>query len=107
MKKFNIEDYDDQCVMHCKNIEEAREFLSYLDSIGRSWRGGGSYLDRDNYDRYGSDTCYRFTAGEYCYLRYFRDNEYTILNFEEFDWSDTGEAACSMSFEDVFYGSNN
>ena len=85
--KFNINKYLGNYAMHCKTEEEAKIFLRYLDSVGRRWADGTSYMSMTNWNVYGPDTCYDFYDGTYCAKRYFLTrNCYTILEFSDFEW---------------------
>lgn len=89
---FNIEDYDSRYVMHCKTEEEAIEFTQYLDSIGKKWCNGERYTpDNTTWGSYEENTCYEFTNGTYSDYGYFMQNNYTILEFENFDFKDDFE----------------
>lgn len=85
--KFNINKYMGNYAMHCKTKEEAKIFCRYLDSVGRKWADGTSYMSMTNWDDYDPDTCYDFNDGTYCVKRYFLTrNYYTILEFSDFEW---------------------
>lgn len=85
--KFNINKYMGNYAMHCKTEEEANIFLRYLDSVGRKWVNGTSYMSMTNWDVYGHDTCYDFNGGTYCDKTYFLTRGYyTILEFSDFEW---------------------
>lgn len=85
--KFNINKYEGIYAMHCKTEEEAKIFCRYLDSVGRRWVNGTSYMSRTNWSVYGPDTCYDFNGGSYCDKRYFLARSYyTILEFSDFEW---------------------
>lgn len=88
---FNIEDYNNRCVMHCRTEEDARTFTEYLDSIGLEWCNGDSYIEILNYSSYREETCYRFNSGEYGSLGYFSGRNYEILEFSDFDWNERAE----------------
>lgn len=84
--KFNINKYMGNYAMHCKTKEEAKIFCRYLDSVGRRWADGTSYMSMTNWN-YGPDTCYTFNNGTYCKKTYFLTrNYYTILEFSDFEW---------------------
>lgn len=87
MKRFDINDYKGNYAMHCKTEEEAREFCNYLHGIGSKWRDGNSYANYTSHFVYEGNTAYAFNKGEYCSVRFYRSNGYTILNFSDFDWS--------------------
>lgn len=85
--KFNINKYLGNYAMHCKTEEEAKIFLRYLDSVGRRWADGTSYMSMTNWNVYGPDTCYDFYDGTYCNKTYFLTcYGYTILEFSDFEW---------------------
>lgn len=85
--KFNINKYMGNYAMHCKTEEEAKIFCRYLDSVGRRWVNGTSYMSRTNWSVYSPDTCYDFNGGTYCDKRYFLARSYyTILEFSDFEW---------------------
>lgn len=85
--KFNINKYMGNYAMHCKTEEEAKIFCRCLDSVGRRWADGTSYMSMTNWDDYDPDTCYDFNDGTYCVKRYFLTrNYYTILEFSDFEW---------------------
>lgn len=85
--KFNINKYMGNYAMHCKTEEEAKIFCRYLDSVGRRWGSGLSYISMTNWDDYGPNTCYSFNSGTYCdKIYYLTRNCYTILEFSDFEW---------------------
>lgn len=85
--KFNINKYEGNYAMHCKTEEEAKIFCRYLDSVGRRWGSGHSYILMTNWDDYGPNTCYSFNSGTYCdKIYYLTRNCYTILEFSDFEW---------------------
>ena len=69
MTKFDLSNYpkNDNChfIMHCKTKKEAEMFCEYLDSRGRTWCTGESYLSRNNYTVYKEGTCYWFNNGTF------------------------------------------
>ncbi len=61
---FNIDDFPDLgTAMICENESEVEVFLDYLDSVGRRWRSGSSYLDLSNYN--SGRIAYYFNKGLY------------------------------------------
>lgn len=81
---FDIEDYKGKYVMHCKTEKEAEIFCTYLDSIGRTWPTGESYLSTSYWHVYKELMCYNFNAGFYSDKKYYKENGYTILEMEDF-----------------------
>ena len=65
--------------MHCRTEEEASIFCEYLSSQGKTWRGGGSYVDNTRYYTHKDATAYAFNDGLYGSVRGCRRSGYTIL----------------------------
>ena len=86
-KKFDINDYKDDYVMHCNTEEKANAFCKYLYSVGRKWTSDCSYLEKNEWNKYKKDTCYNFNYGSFCGYNSYCNN-YTILEFDNFDWSE-------------------
>jgi len=85
--KFNIDDYRGKCAMHVMTEEDAKIFCKYLHIQGRKWNNGTLYIDKCCYFWNGIETIYFFNEGCFgrisCHI-----NNYRILEFEDFDWSD-------------------
>lgn len=90
-KKFRLEDYSGNYVMHCSTDKMAETFLKFLHKYGKSWRTWGSYLEETYFERYKENTCYLFNEGMYADLECAEENNYTVLEFNDFDWSDVNE----------------
>lgn len=82
--RFNIEDYPGNYAMHCKTLIEAKSFLAHLNGIGKTWNGGMSYIHHENWFNNEENTCYEFNAGRYSYLSYFKESNWTILEWSDF-----------------------
>lgn len=82
--KFDINAYKGKYVMHCKTEEEAKDFLKVLDSLGLKWCDGMSYLKQNMWKCYKEDTCYYFARGRWSCLEYFKESNYTILEWSDF-----------------------
>lgn len=81
---FPIEIFTDpEVCMHCRTEEEANTFLAFLDSIGRRWSSGDSYLSESNFCSYG-DVCYYFNKGLYGDAQRARKRGRTVLEFSDF-----------------------
>ena len=75
-KKLNV-------AVHCKTKEEAEDFCKKMHEHGMKWNGSGdSFLEITRYHVFQKETCYSGT-GCYCPYDYYKENEYTIL-----EWSD-------------------
>ena len=82
--KFEFEDYIGKYAMHCKTEKEAEEFCKVMDEDGRTWNTGGSYIDESNYVTHKTQTCYALDDGRYSNLNFFKTEDYTILEWEDF-----------------------
>lgn len=82
--RFNIEDYSGNYAMHCKTLLEAKSFLAYLNGIGKTWSGGGSYIRNDNWNSNQEETCYHFNEGRYGPRRWAIDHAYTVIEWSDF-----------------------
>ena len=86
--EFYIEDYGEDAVMHCPTLESANIFCQFLHENGRRWSSGQSYIEVNYWHDYREDSCYNFPNGFYGeYDEYCDDEYYTILEFDDFDWS--------------------
>lgn len=85
MSRFRLEDYEGQYVMHVKTEEEYDIFSKFLDSKGEKWNNGDSYLERSYWEFYENEICFEFDCGAYSALDYYRSQDYTILEFSDFD----------------------
>lgn len=100
---FNFDDYCDpgkRYAMRCRNRAEAEVFLTYLDSLGKSWHTGYRYLDFD-YGWNPTFPCYIFQEGLRC-----EDGrpDFTYLEFSDFDWNESDDVPdkIEMAFDDLF-----
>lgn len=89
--KFRLEDYLANYVMHCDTEEKAKIFCDFLDNEGMTWFFGAAYNGETRWENYKKDTVYYFNRGSYCNKEYAEKEGYTILEFDDFDWSEYGE----------------
>lgn len=82
--KFNIDDYKGKYVMHCKTKEEAEDFCRYLDSIGRKWKYGISYIRKTFWNNWESETAYDFNSADFGRVIDYKNNGYKILEWSDF-----------------------
>lgn len=68
--------------MYCKTYEDAVAFAEYVRSRG------GYIVDADIWSVYRDKTCFNVNANLYCSVEHYETGGYTILEFEDFDWSD-------------------
>lgn len=83
---FYAKDYKSGFTMHCKTEDEAKSFCRYLDSIGRKWIDGQSYLSTTHWEKYREQTCYSINTGVFGSLSFYQ--KYTTCTILE--WSDFG-----------------
>lgn len=88
--RFDIAKYVGKYVMHVTTEDQAKIFCRYLDSVGKKWSSGNSYLEYTHFDVYKNRTCYNFNVGDYGTddIAYCPEYGWTILEFDDFDWSD-------------------
>ena len=88
MNKFELEKYKNgKYAMHCDTVEKANIFLNFLDENGKIWASGNKFTEYSLWEFYKEDTCYDFNAKMFSYLGFYRENFYTILEFDDFDWN--------------------
>ena len=85
--KFDISQYTGKCAMHCSTEEDAQTFLAFLKKLGKAWCNGESYA-HIHYNDYEEHTGYSFNEGKYGTVSWYRDHNYTVLEFEDFEWDD-------------------
>lgn len=82
--KFDINNYKGNYAMHCKTEEEAKSFCKYLHEHGKTWCIGQSYIEENRWDMYSENTVYYFNRGTYSSIGCARNEDYTILEWEDF-----------------------
>ena len=80
---FDTRCLEENTVVHCDTKEKAIEFTNWLDSIGKTWFGGESYITDKNWCRYREETCYTAFAGAYSSISFYKRYGYTILSFDD------------------------
>lgn len=53
---------ENECI-HCETEEQAKAICKLMHESGLTWMFGDSYLSRNNYDEYKSETCYNPKKG--------------------------------------------
>lgn len=84
MKIFNLKDYPGDYSMHCKTKKEDAEFSKLLDSLGKKWCSGASYLCENRWDTYKKKYCHFFNEGMYGDTDFAKEHEYKILEWSDF-----------------------
>ena len=78
----------DECI-HCETEEQANAICKLMHESGLEWKGGESYLSKNYYGIYKSETCYFPKNGQYYKLSYAKDANYKIYKAEQFLTQDT------------------
>ena len=81
--KFDITKYPGQYCMHCKSLKEAEEFRDCLIGQGASLWDDHSL--NTHWGSHGIETVYFFNKGTYSSVYYASKNNYTILEWSQFD----------------------
>jgi hypothetical protein len=66
-------------VVHCSTLEEALAICQLMNDKGFKWCSDESYLDENRWKDYKENTCYYPSGGSYCYVDYFKINNYNII----------------------------
>lgn len=72
-----------ECI-HCETEEQAKDICKLMHKAGLEWKGGQSYLSKNNYVSYKSETCYFPIDGQYADLDYAKEENYKIYKAEQF-----------------------
>ena len=101
---FNINDFDGTHVMHCKNEDEAMIFFEYLNSVGERYMSGTPYVGKKAHPYDPHMSYYRFRAGTYDTRHTYSDKRFTIIEFDDFDWSSRRkcETTVSLTYDELF-----
>ena len=73
----------DECI-HCETEEQAKAICKLMHEAGLEWKGGESYLSKNYYGNYKSETCYFPIDGQYDELSYAKEENYKIYKAEQF-----------------------
>ena len=74
---------ENECI-HCETEEQAEAICKLMHEAGLKWRFGGSYLSKNYYGYYKSETCYFPIYGQYDELSYAKEENYKIYKAEQF-----------------------
>lgn len=101
---FNCDDYEDLACMSFENEEEYHLFRVYLDSVGKTWASGDSFIKWSK--TYSDGLAIYFNQGTYGSVRGATANDRTVLKYSDFRYSDSDpvedDTEYSITFEDVF-----
>lgn len=91
--------YDGTYVLHCKTREQAEIFCDVMNEYGYRLNSGSTY-DVKTWSEHND--CYRWHAGYVSSRPFYERQGRKILEFDDFEWSDTNETAPSMDFSQLF-----
>ena len=74
---------ENECI-HCETEEQANAICKLMHEAGLEWKGGQSYLSKNYYGNYKSETCYFPIDGQYDELSYAKEEKYKIYKAEQF-----------------------
>ena len=79
---------ENECI-HCETEEQANAICKLMHEAGLKWVTGFSYLSKNNYGSYTSETCYLPSKGTFASLDYAKGEDHTIYKAEQFLTQDT------------------
>ncbi len=79
-----VTDLGENEVIHCPTLEEAEAICRLMDGAGLRWITTNSYLDYNNWESDGKNTCYCPKQGQFSQLSYYEKKGYTIHKASEF-----------------------
>lgn len=94
--------HDDWCI-NCKTEADSFSLLKELDARGMKWRGGDSYLTRNNWQYYQSHTAYYIADGLYGDTTQAERRGDIIIEFDDVLFNQQ-PVSISMTFEDLLGG---
>ena len=65
VEKMTLEEFfesEKRTAIHCKTKEQSEILLKAFDEMGKTWRNGGSYVEKSEWEVYEKDTCYDNTG---------------------------------------------
>lgn len=74
---------ENECI-HCETEEQAKAICKLMHEAGLEWKGGQSYLSKNYYENYKSETCYFTIDGQYDELSYAKEENFKIYKAEQF-----------------------
>ena len=74
---------ENECI-HCKTKKQAKAICKLMHEAGFRWINGDSYLSKNFYHVYKSETCYHTKQGTYYYLDYAKEENCKIYKAKLF-----------------------
>lgn len=108
---FDINKYNSSTVMHCKTVEEVKTLFDYLEAVGRPWcidysKENAYAIANKVYSNYHENTCINFKISSFAYVYFYKRKDYTILEFDDFDWfglDDIKDGMCVTTYDGERY----
>ena len=91
--KITLEEFfssKEELAIYCDTEEKANKLLKEFDKLGKAWSSGDSYLEDTYFFMCEDNTCYT-NDGEFCEIKYFKDNDYKIYSFEDIIFEEQGK----------------
>lgn len=92
---------NERTAVHCSTEEEAMELFKYLDSQGRKWSSGDSYLIGKHLQVYGKNTCYDIFEGQFANLHWYKENGYEVYEFSDVLATDL-DPEITINYDELF-----
>ena len=90
----------DTLAIHCDTEEKAKKLLKVFDNLGHRWTTGVRYTMFTSWEIYKEETCYT-NDGCYGRIEYYRENNTTILEFDEIEFEDASFKSCVEKIQSV------
>lgn len=71
--------------IHCKTKEQSEILLKAFDKMGKTWRGGDSYLKVNNWRVYEKETCYS-NNGFFGFKDFYLEEKIKVVEFENIEF---------------------
>lgn len=83
MKHTLKEIHDNDYAIHCDTEEKANLLCKAMDKKGWTWSGGTRCTEDNRWEHDKNNTCYRPSCGGYCNVDWYKNEGYTIVEFED------------------------
>ena len=95
-------------VVHTPTEDQAKTLLKALDKRGYAWGSGAKLTTKTLYENNGKDICYKMGSNKivfYGSLVWYQENDYTIIEFSDIDFTDKPSKITSKSDIKTIYQS--
>lgn len=99
---------DKPMAIHCDTRDKAHRLLKLFHESDYRWHLGQRYIDIDEWESYGGQTCYS-NKHRFASLNYYEENDYIILNCDDFvepevEQAEIDYSAIASSFASLISG---